>query len=133
MDPIALITMALVCGATEMAKGALAEPGRELYQGLKERIVHLFAGNSKAEETLKDHQADSDTYEKPLKKVLEQTQVDKDAEVLRMAQDLLKALDPAGSAKGRYTVTASGERAVAIGGSVSNGTIITGDYPKPQS
>ena len=55
----------------------------------------------------------------------------RDQEVLDRAAELLKQ---AGTPVGSVTVTASGERSVAIGGGMSGSTIITGDQSKmPQT
>jgi hypothetical protein len=69
-------------------------------------IKKRFAGNAKAEEILADHEADPDTYEKPLSKQLREFGVDRDEEILSAAAALLKA---AGATGAKYQVGTIGK------------------------
>jgi hypothetical protein len=73
-----------------------------------------FAGNAKAEETLADHEADPEIYEKPLVKQLEAAGVQDDPEIVRAAEELLKKADEAGI-KTKYHVQVTGGKVGTVG------------------
>jgi hypothetical protein len=128
MDPITVLLSALAL-AGSAAQPVTDQAIKDSYAGLKALIVRKFgASHPKLEPTLADYADDPETYEKPAAKVLREAGLDRDQEVLERAAELLKRAS-AGAA-GSVTVTASGERSVAIGGGMSGSTIITGDQPK---
>lgn len=105
MEPISLIIAALVAGATKAA-GDIAP---DAYKGLKALIKRKFAGEPNAEMVLEEHEKDPKTYEAPLKKKLTEAGADKDEEIIKQAQELLKQLEPEESASGKYNVEFQGE------------------------
>jgi hypothetical protein len=54
--------------------------------------------------TLADHEADPETYGRPMEKQLMQSGVAEDPAVIEAAQNLMELLDPQGSAAGQYNV-----------------------------
>lgn len=112
MEPISLIITALVAGAAKVA----GEAAPDTYNALKALIKRKFAGDSKAEMILEEHEQDSKTYEAPLKKKLVEVGADKDEEIIKTAQDLLKQLKPEESTAGKYKIQIQGEiKAAQIG------------------
>ncbi|MDJ0577259.1 MAG: hypothetical protein QNJ65_19135 [Xenococcaceae cyanobacterium MO_234.B1] len=105
MDPISLIIAALVAGAAKAAGDAAPDA----YNGLKALIKRKFAGEAKAEMVLEEHETDPETYEAPLKKKLAEAGADKDEEIIKAAQELLKQLKPEESKAGKYNVVFQGE------------------------
>ena len=123
MDPISLIIAALVAGAAKAA-GNVAP---DAYNGLKALIKRKFAGEPKAEMVLEEHETDPETYEAPLKKKLAEAGADKDEEIIKKAQELLKQLKPEQVAGGNINVgrDIKGVSAYNIsGGTISQGNII---------
>jgi hypothetical protein len=104
VDPVSLIVAALVAGATASAKEVAGTAIKDAYNILKDLIKHKFSGNTKAEETLADHEEDPETYEKPLKKVLTQTGADQDQSILQAAKELMAQVDSQGTAAGKYNI-----------------------------
>ena len=112
MEPISLIALALSSAAGAAVQGAahgvsqgIAQGNaQKLYEDLKNLIKGKFAGNSTAEMVLEEHEKDSETYDAPLKKKLTEAGVDKDKEIIKKAQELLKQLKPEESAAGKYNI-----------------------------
>ena len=118
MDPISLIIAALVAGAAKAA-GNVAP---DAYNGLKALIKRKFAGEPKAEMVLEEHETDPETYEAPLKKKLAEAGVDKDEEIIKKAESLLKQLKPEEAATIIQNYNVSGD-VKGILGNVSGGKI----------
>ena len=118
MEPTSLIIAALVAGATKAA-GDIAP---DLYNGLKTLIKRKFAGEPKAEMVLEEHEKDPETYEAPLKKKLFEAGADKDEEIIKKAQELLKQLEPQESASCKYNLNIAGDIKGVVG-DVSGGEI----------
>ncbi len=122
MEPISLILSALAAGAAKAA----GEAAPDAYNGLKALIKRKFAGEPKAEMVLEEHEQDPETYEAPLKKKLAEAGADKDEEIIKEAQELLKQLKPEQVAGGNINVgrDIKGVSAYNIsGGKISQGKI----------
>ncbi len=89
MDPISLVMAALAAGAIAATKETAGTAVKDAYQGLKGLIKKKFAGEPKAEMVLEEHATDPETYEAPLKKKLAEAGIDRDEEIINVAQDLL--------------------------------------------
>lgn len=118
MEPITLILTALVTGAAKAAGDAAPDA----YKGLKALIQKKFAGKPVAEAILEEHEKDPETYAAPLKKNLVEAEVDKDEEILKAAQELLKQAKPEEAAAGKYNIYVSGD-IKGIMGDISGGNI----------
>jgi hypothetical protein len=130
MDPVTLILTALAAGAAAGAQDTISSAMKDAYVALKTFIARKFIDKPEAEVALAQHEQDPDTWEKPLKKALSSVQADHDQQIIQAAEKLMTIAQSEGRIGGTY-VTASGERSVAFGGSMSGGTIITGDTSKP--
>jgi hypothetical protein len=104
MEPITLIMTALVAG-TEIAAADIVP---DAYKALKTLIQRKFAGEPKAEMILSEYEQDPETYEAPLKKKLTEAGADKDEEIIKQAEELLKQLEPQESASGKYNIVFQG-------------------------
>lgn len=112
MEPISIIIAALVAGAAKAAGDAAPDA----YNGLKALIKRKFAGEPKSEMVLEEHEKDPETYEAPLKKKLVEAGADKDEEIIKAAQTLLKQVKPEESAVGKYKVEFQAEvKAAQVG------------------
>ncbi len=117
MEPISILLAALVAGAAKAAGDAAPDA----YNGLKTLIKRKFAGEPKAEMVLEEHETDPETYEAPLKKKLVEAGADKDEEIIKKAQELLKLANPQEAAKGKYNIKA--EQIKGIVGDISGGNV----------
>ena len=118
MEPISIIIAALVAGASKAAdKEAL-----DTYNALKALIKRYFASKPTAEMVLEEYEIDPETYEAPLKKKLAEAGADKDEEIIKKAQELLKQLKPEEAAAGKFNIKVEGD-IKGIVGDISGGTV----------
>ena len=117
MEPMSLIMAALTVGAEKAAEAIVPDA----YKSLKSLIIRKFAGEPKAEMVLSEHEQDPETYQAPLKKKLAEAGADKDEEIIKKAQELLKQLKPEAAANGKYSIKA--EQIKGIVGDISGGKI----------
>ncbi len=115
MDPLSLIITALAAGASAAVKETAGKAVKDGYEGLKALIRRKFAGKPPAETALEEHEADPDTWHKPLEKALRDVHADEDEDLLAMAKELLKTVDPEGASQGKYSVTISGGQGIYVG------------------
>jgi hypothetical protein len=106
VDPVSLILQALVTGAVEIAKNEVV---KDTYTGLKELIKHRFANKPDAEMALAKYEEKPQVWEALLKDELIAAEVDRDAEVLALAKQLLEKAKPEEAAAGKYNVQFHGE------------------------
>ncbi|MEH1900221.1 MAG: hypothetical protein V7L04_02050 [Nostoc sp.] len=109
MEPISIIIAALSAGAIAATKDTAGTAVKDAYQGLKTLIKKRFESEPKAQMVLEEHETDPETYEAPLKKKLAEAGADQDAEIIKLAQELLKQLKPEESAVGKYNTVFQGE------------------------
>lgn len=114
MDPVTMILAALAAGVVKAVGDVVPLAIKDSYEGLKALIAKRFAGNDKAEQTLTDHEADPDTYEKPMARQLEETGATADPEILAAARSVLQAARQSGVTT-KYSVSVSGGTVGAIG------------------
>ena len=112
MEPISLILAALFAGATVAAKDTAGKAVKDAYEGLKTLIKRKFADRGKEADGMivDNHKRKPDL--KAVKAVLEEklieAGIDKDEEVLKAAQEVMKKRDPEGAKQGKYQITISG-------------------------
>ena len=104
MEPVTLILSALAAGAAKAAGDTVPDG----YKALKELIKRKFASKPQAEMVLEEHEKDPETYEVPLKKKLVEAGADKDEEIIKKAQELLKLANPEEAAKGKFNLKIDG-------------------------
>ena len=117
MEPVSLILSALAAGAAKAAGDAAPDA----YKALRELIKRKFASKPQAEMVLEEHEKDPETYEVPLKKKLVEADVDKDEEIIKKAQELLKQAFPQEAVQGKYNINA--EQIKGIVGDISGGNV----------
>ena len=108
MDPVTLITSALLGGASAGLKDTATQSVKDAYAGLKALIKQRFHGRNEAEVALAQHEAKPEVWAPALREELAQAGADRDEEILEASRHLLALLDPAGSAAGKYVVQFTG-------------------------
>ncbi|KAM3100881.1 hypothetical protein ACKFKF_10440 [Phormidesmis sp. 146-12] len=106
MDPISLILVALVAGATKTAGGV----AQDAYDGLKALIKRKFESQGKLDSaTILDKYEEKPEKTKPLlEDELTEVGADKDEEIIKLAQKLLEQLNPQEAAAGKFNIEISG-------------------------
>src|SRR5712692_2711178 len=108
MDPVSLIEGALVAGAAASAKDTASQAVKDAYSGLKTLLGRLFAERPKAQVILDEHEADPETYEKPLKKLLTAAHADQDTTLLAAAERVMTLVQPQQIGMGKFTIQNTG-------------------------
>jgi hypothetical protein len=115
MDPITLIVTALAAGAVSGVMDSASSAVKDAYASLKALVRKRLAGRPDAELVLARHEQAPETWQAPLAAVLDDAGAGRDADVVAAAQALLRLVDAAGAAAGKYTVDVRGAQGVQVG------------------
>ncbi|MGD0373677.1 MAG: hypothetical protein ABSB01_03695 [Streptosporangiaceae bacterium] len=113
MDPVTLILTALVAGAGLGLKNTASSAITDAYNGLKGLVRRKLAGREGGELVLARHEQDPQVWDKPLAQELTTVGAGDDPDLVSAAQALMQLVDAAGSAAGKYQVSASDHSAAA--------------------
>jgi hypothetical protein len=119
MEPISMIIAALGAGAIAATKDTAGTAIKDAYQGLKTLIKEKFAARGKEDDSdivdKHEKKLDSEAFKELLKEELIDLGVDKDTEIIKLAQEILKQEKPE-SAAGKYnTVFKEEVKGVQVG------------------
>jgi hypothetical protein len=113
MEPVSMIIAALGAGAIAATKDTAGTAVKDAYQGLKTLIKKRFADQGKEDDSnivdKHEKKLDSEAVKALLKEELVNLGVDRDAEIIKLAQELLKQEKPEESAAGKYNTVFQGE------------------------
>lgn len=117
MDPAALIVSALVAGLTAGLTDTAKTAVKEAYDALKDQLQKRLADHPDAAQALAgvEKKPDSAPRQEVLKEELVNLKIEKDADLLTLAQSLLETLKADGAETGKYHVTISHSQGIAIG------------------
>ena len=115
MDPVTLILTALAAGAALGVKDTASAAVKDAYEGLKALVKKRFAGRRDGELVLARHEQDPQMWDKPLAGELTAAAAGEDADLVAAAQQLMRLVDAAGSAAGKYQVVVHGSQGVQVG------------------
>ena len=96
-------------------KDAASSVVTDAYNGLKALVRRKLAGRPKAELVLAEHEQAPQVWERPLAEELAAAGADSDQDLAAAAQVLMKLVDEAGSAAGKYQVVVHGSQGVQVG------------------
>jgi len=113
MDPVTLIVAALVAGAAAGLKDTASSAIKDAYDGLKGLVRRRLADRPGGELVLDRHEQDPQVWDKPLAQELTAAGAGDDPALVTAAQALMQLVDAAGSAAGKYEVSASDHAAAA--------------------
>lgn len=104
MDPVSMIEAALVAGATASAHETASQAVKDAYIGLKNLLKRLIVDKPEFQIILDEHQADHETYKKPIKEILSKMHAEQDAELLAAAQCVMMLVQPQQVDMGKFTI-----------------------------
>jgi len=116
MDPITLIVTALAAGAASAMQDDAKAVVKTAFARLRHLVRKRFTSPDNGEFMLDKHAAAPDIWQAPLKQELEQSGAAGDPELVDAAQQLMKLLDPQGTAAGKYAVTIGNSTGGQVGG-----------------
>ncbi len=122
MEPANLILEALTSGAVVAAKPTASQAVKDLYNALKSYIKGKFSNNLNAEMVLSEYEKKPELYKEPLKDKLNEAAVDKDREIIEIAQKLMELVDPE-SAEKYEKFEIKGDGNIGINGNTNSVTI----------
>ena len=102
MEPISLILTALVAGATAAVKDTAGKAVKDSYDGLKALIKKKFEGDALAQAIIEAKPEEIKQAEGLLKTKIAAVGIDKDEEILKAAEAVMKTGDPEGASTGKY-------------------------------
>jgi len=84
-------------------------------------MLGKYLSSDKAQNTLVEHETDPETYDKPLRKLLQESGADQDQQLLEMAKQLLAEADPTGAIRSKYVVNNANQSAIGDNATVNIG------------
>lgn len=90
MEPVEVILAALAAGALSGATEIAGSAIKDAYKALVSLVTKKFGSNKEAKSQLDNYLKDSKTWEKPVKKAIQESKIDKDDQVIALARELLK-------------------------------------------
>lgn len=118
-----LILAALIAGATAATKDVAGTATKDAYNGLKALIKKKFEKDALAQAMVDAKPEDIKQAEGLLKAKMTEVGIDKDAEILKAAAEILKKEDPQGAKEGNYRINNAQRDIKGIVGDVTGGEI----------
>ena len=118
-----LILVALIAGATAATKDTAGVAIKDAYEGLKALIKKKFEKDALAQAMVDAKPEEIKQAEGLLKAKMTEVGIDKDAEILKAAAEILKKEDPQGAKEGEYRINTVQRDIKGIVGDVSGGEI----------
>ncbi|AWK09987.1 hypothetical protein SSP531S_57250 [Streptomyces spongiicola] len=115
MEGSDLILAALAAGGTAAVGQSATLAVNSAHTALRERLRQLFSRHPQAPAALDLHEQDPDAFAPAIRSYLAGTGADCDEQALRAAAEILRSVDPAGSASGKYRVDVGDSQGVQIG------------------
>lgn len=104
MEPISLIIAALVAGATAAAKDTAEKGIKDAYEGLKVLIKDKFKDDPFGKAMVDAKPEEIKQTEGLLKDKMTKAGVDKNEEIRKLAEEIMKKEEPEGAATGKYNM-----------------------------
>lgn len=115
MDPVPLIVTALAAGAELGLKDAARPQDADAYTRLKALVQRKLAGCGDAEQLMIRYEQEPQVWDRPLARELNQAGAGDDGVLVAAAEAVMRLVDAAGVAAGKYSVEISNAGNVQVG------------------
>jgi hypothetical protein len=122
VDPITLITTAVVAGATNIGTDLLSEATKDGYQALMKILRRRFDGDNLGTTALAKVEQEPERWEAPLHQAVMESGVAQDQEVIQLAQLVLDGLKESAGIVGKNSTQVFGKAQGVITGDNTNQT-----------
>ncbi len=128
MEPVSLITGALLAGLKDVGTQAV----KDAYAGLKSLIIKRFkAGdNAAGEAAIKKFEQKPEAWQAALEDSLKEIGIQKDSEIVKVAEELAELAAPKQVAQGKFNVQAENIQSVTQADKIDHLTQTLGDIKK---
>jgi hypothetical protein len=130
MEPISLILTALVAGATAAGKDVAGKAVKDSYEGLKALIKKKFEGDALAQGMIEAKPEEIKQVEGLLKTKIAAVGIDKDEEILKAAEAIMKRENPEAFQGVQYNTTSNVQGDVIGSSGTNSGTINVGNITR---
>ena len=127
---VELILAALVAGATAAAKDTAGVAVKDAYEGLKALLKKKFEKDTLAQMAVDAKPEDIKQMEGLLKTKITEAGIDKDEEIVKKAEEIMKKEDPEGFESGKYNTTVNVQGDVIGVAGTNTGTLNFGNITR---
>lgn len=130
MDTVTLIVSALLAGLTAGLTDTAKAATKDLYDTFKARLLRNAETSADAQDAIKkiEKQPDSKARQDLLKEELAKLPLERDEELIKLAQSLMEALKDSGGTAGKYSVDIQNSQGIVVGDHAS----VTQNFGTPQ-
>lgn len=121
MEPITVLSCALLAGAAVGVEATAEQAIKDSYEGLKTMLIYAWKKktdssdeSNEANYLLESFEKDPEVFEAPLVKKISEN-VDLTDEIILKAQELLRLTDSEGYSSGKYNINISDAKGVQVG------------------
>jgi hypothetical protein len=131
MDPISLITGALLAGLKDVGTQAV----KDAYSGLKSLLIKHFKDreNLAGETAIKKFEEKPEAWQAALEDSLKEIQIQNDLEIIEAAKKLAELAAPKQFAQGKFNVQAENIQSVTQADKIDHLTQTFGDFKKDKA
>jgi hypothetical protein len=115
VEPISLILAALAAGASAGISGTVSRAVQDSYAGLRAKVVDALRGDPESVKVLERHETQPQLFHDEMRQLVSAQGLHEDQGLLQAAQLFLALVDPAGAAKGRYSIDARDSQGLIAG------------------
>ena len=130
MEPISLILSALAAGASAALKDTAGKAVKDSYEGLKALIKKKFEGDALAQGMIEAKPEEIKQVEGLLKTKIAAVGIDKDEEILKAAEAIMKRENPEAFQGVQYNTTATVQGDVIGVAGTNDGTVNFGNITR---
>ena len=133
MDPVTLISQALLTGAAESMKETASSAIRDAYHFLRALLLQRLQGDAKGILVLDEYEKDPKVWEKPFESTIREKRIDMDQEILAAARALLNLHEPVSRKATKFNIEVKGGNVQMVTGDGTTVTMVFNENLKQKS